>query len=411
MILAKVGAKVLPCFVTVLIVNKLKRIFSEVPIYALLLAALSSCGGDKGKREEPDPNEPVQTVFALGADISWASEMEADGVKYRTSDGKEADLFIVLKETGVNAIRLRVWVNPVGGRWSGKRDMVSLAKRAASAGMRLMVDFHYSDLFADPQRQIPSAAWAAFDLARMKTALADHTKDVLTALKTAGLSPEWVQVGNETRNGMLWPLGRLWDTKAGFDSGPTRSGIPGGWERYVSLNNAGYDAVKSIFPETKVLVHIDNAWDTSTGAGWFGQFKGRGGKMDMIGLSHYPQKAGKLTWKQANAQAVESIRTLSAKYGMEVMVVETGVLQSDLKLGAEVMVDFLGAVAKLDGCKGVFYWEPECYGGWKPAFYSFPEYGWSSYDMGAFTSGGRAGPVLGCFRSFPVCSAAESFAD
>lgn len=362
----------------------------------LLLGLASSCGGDKGKGgggEEPR----VPDRFVRGADISWASEMEHDGIKFRTADGQEADIFAVLAQTGIDAVRLRVWVDPVGGRWSGREDVVAMAKRVRAAGMRLMVDFHYSDLFADPQRQTPPAAWTSFGPDRMEAAVSDHTKEVLGALKAAGISPEWVQVGNETRNGMLWPLGQLWDTKTGL----TRSDIPGGWERYVSLSNAGYDAAKSIFPDTKVILHIDNAWDRATSAWWFGQFKEKGGRMDMIGLSHYPQATAS-TWRQANAQAVDNIKALAQTWKVEVMVVEIGMKQHDLAEAARVMQDFLSAVSGVEACAGVFYWEPECYGGWKPAFYSLPAFGWNAYDMGAFTSDGRAGPVLGCFRDMKI---------
>ena len=124
-------------------------------IATLLLTACNCSKPTPVTPDEPDPEvkpKPVPTpAFANGADISWVSEMEKDGRTFQLKNGTKADILDVLQETGVNAIRLRVWVNPTGG-WSGKDDVVKLATRAAKAGMALMVDFHYSDFFADPSR-------------------------------------------------------------------------------------------------------------------------------------------------------------------------------------------------------------------------------------------------------------------
>ena len=153
-------------------------------LLVILTSVIFSCGGHEPVKPGTDTIPPVPTPsFAKGADISWVSEMEKDGKEFRKKDGSKADIFDVLKETGVNAIRLRVWVNPYNG-WSGKDDMVRLATRAAKAGMALMVDFHYSDFFADPDRQMIPAAWKADknDLEKMAKHVADHTTEVLTAL-------------------------------------------------------------------------------------------------------------------------------------------------------------------------------------------------------------------------------------
>ena len=179
-----------------------------------LFAALFFWGCKENNTPEevvPEPESPAVIpvpAFAKGADISWVSEMEKDGRTFKKRDGKQADIFDVLKEVGVNAIRLRVWVDPTGG-WSGKDDVVRLAIRASKAGLPVMVDFHYSDFFADPSRQTVPKAWEAdnADVTKMAKHVSDHTSDVLKALYDAGVAPAWVQIGNETRNGMLWPLG------------------------------------------------------------------------------------------------------------------------------------------------------------------------------------------------------------
>ena len=138
--------------------------------------------------------------FAKGADVSWLTEMEQDGVKFYNQNGKAEECMWLLRDLGTNAIRLRVWVNPEGG-WCGKDDVIAKASRAQALGYRLMIDFHYSDTWADPGNQKVPAAWQGYTFEQMKQAVANHTKDVLSALKERGVTNvEWVQVGNETRH-------------------------------------------------------------------------------------------------------------------------------------------------------------------------------------------------------------------
>lgn len=347
------------------------------------------CGGSGGnQKDEPDAPSVDEVAFARGADVSWASEMEYDmthnpsrisGTAFKDSKGN-AGLYPVLKAAGINAIRLRVWVKPEDPNgWSGKDDVVRMAKRAAEAGMSVMIDFHYSDFFADPSRQKTPADWAGLDLKGLSAKVAEHTKDVLTALKSAGVTPLWVQVGNETRPGMLWETGRLYNDKGE---------IAGGWSNYATLSNAGYDAVKSVFPAAKVIVHIDNAYEDNT---WFfDKLKAAGGKFDMIGLSHYPMTNSGMTCKAMNSSAILNIKTLAAKYGCKVMVCEIGVRDtaSDLAVSTQCITEFMSSVKSLSVCAGVFYWEPQVDGKWKPSIYEKSDRNWGAYSMGAFTSDG-----------------------
>lgn len=331
-----------------------------------------------------------EVAFARGADVSWASEMEYDmehnparinGSAFKDSQGNTG-LYPVLKAAGVNAIRLRVWVKPENPNgWSGKDDVVNMAKRAAEAGMSVMIDFHYSDFFADPSRQNTPAEWAGLDLKGLSAKVAEHTKDVLTALKSAGVTPHWVQVGNETRQGMLWETGRLYNDKGE---------IAGGWSNYAALTTAGYDAVKSVFPNAQVIVHIDNAYQDNT---WFfDKLKANGGKFDMIGLSHYPMTNSQMTWKAMNSAAILNIKTLASKYGCKAMVCEVGVKASasEIATSTQCLTDFMNSVKSLSVCAGVFYWEPQVDGKWRPAIYEKQGRNWGAYDMGAFTSDGSA---------------------
>ena len=133
--------------------------------------------------------------------------MEAANFKFYNSSGTQQDLITILKNLGMNTVRLRVWVNPANG-WNNKTDVIAKALRARNAGMRILIDFHYSDSWADPGKQTKPAAWTG-DINYLKTAVSNHTAEVLNALKMAGVTPEWVQTGNETNDGLLWPEGKL----------------------------------------------------------------------------------------------------------------------------------------------------------------------------------------------------------
>ena len=368
---------------------------------AALLTALS-CHEKPTPEPEPDPTpdpQPEVTVpaFAKGADISWASEMEKSRT-FKKKDGTAADILDVLKETGVNAIRLRVWLDPYGG-WSGKDDVVKMAERSWKAGLPLMVDFHYSDFFADPSRQRPPSAWEAdkADVAKMADHVKAHTTDVLQALKDAGVTPAWVQIGNETRNGMLHPAGQLWN-----DSGD----ISGGRANFARLFNAGYDAAKAVFPDIIVMPHLNNAYDDN--AWWFEQVKAAGGRFDAIALSHYPQAESKFTWQQYNDKAVSQVKALIAEFQLPVYIAEVGVkTPAGETLAAQVLSDFMTQIQKIDKCAGVFYWEPEVDGSWKPAVYgnsdAIYQYTgkketWNAYGMGAFSKDGKVTSVMDAFK-------------
>jgi arabinogalactan endo-1,4-beta-galactosidase len=369
-------------------------------LFLLLTALVGACQQTPQPDPDPEPEVPSYDVktpaFARGADVSWLSEMEKDHKTFKKADGSAADLFDVLKECGVNAIRLRVWVDPPGG-WSGQNDMVNLAVRAAKAGLALMVDFHYSDFFADPSRQMVPSAWASDknDVEKLCARVSAHTTAVLQALKDAGVTPAWIQVGNETRNGMLWPAGQLWTSNGN---------IPDGRKHFATLYNAGYDAAKAVFPDALVMPHLNNAYEDN--AWWFRQVKAEGGKFDAIALSHYPQAESAYSATQYNQKALANIKSLISEFKIPVYVSEVGVkaAKSD---AASVLKSFMDEAKKLDGCKGVFYWEPEADGVWKPAVYgnaaeierlTGKRETWGPYDQGAFGTDGRALEIMNAFK-------------
>ena len=335
----------------------------------------------------------AQNTFVRGADISWCTEMEASGRTFQNAQGQEMELCALLKEIGMNAVRLRVWVNPQGygyGTWCDKADVLKKAERAHQQGLDVMIDFHYSDFFADPERQEMPKDWSGYTLDQVKTAIADHTKDILNALKAKGIEPKWVQVGNETNNGMIFDKGKIdWNK-----SGSAR------YTNYVALSNAGYDAIKEVFPDAYVIVHIANAYKAADYNGLFyKEFKEAGGKFDMIGLSHYPDWTDWDSDKSdaaSNKNAANSVKTLGDLFNVPVMIVETGFSSYDPAKGAEVMTDLFSLTKDLPQCAGIFYWEPETDGEWKPAYYD--TLGWNAYEMGAFTTDGKPTIILDAFK-------------
>lgn len=363
-----------------------------------LLHSCSSCSDGGNLTTNTDVDKSIDTTskdtepstvtsFAKGADISWVTEMEATGVTFYDADGKATDCFVLMKQLGINAVRLRVWVNPEKEycNYCNLPDVLAKARRANALGMDVMINFHYSDWFADPSRQNTPSAWEGKTFTEIKDAMATHTKEVLKAMKAENIIPCWVQIGNETRNGMIHPHGQLWDNNGDLENG---------WSNYVALSNAGYDAVKEILPETSVIVHIDNAWDNNDW--WFNRFFAMGGKTDIIGLSHYPQTTSK-DWKEMNDLALSHTAKWTNTYKKPVMICEVGVKsEADENLAATVLTDFMNRVKKLDKCLGIFYWEPQEHGWWKPTIYE--ELGWDAYNMGAFTMDGRPAAPMKAFE-------------
>lgn len=356
--------------------------FRKTIIFLYISAIFLACGKDPYDQSDKNPHsgnqneKPSATVkgdFAEGADISWVTEMEKDGVKFYDGNGKETECTALLKETGFNAIRLRVWVNPEEG-WCGKEDVLEKARRAQALGMRLMIDFHYSDSWADPSKQSPPAEWKDYGVSDMGTALGNHTSEVLKLLKDNNIDVEWVQIGNEVNSGMLWPLGKVQSNIA---------------DKFVRFANVGYDAVKAIYPEAKVIIHLSNGQDSGLYEWFFNLMKINNAKYDIIGMSLYPcwwENGGWCDWKPNVDKCLANIRSISSRYdGKPVMLCEIGMPVSEPQMSKEAIQYILDETRKIEACHGVFCWEPQTDGKWKPSGYS--ALGWSAYDKGAFSNG------------------------
>lgn len=320
----------------------------------------------------------AQNDFVKGADVGFLTGQEKHGVKFHDRDGKERECLELLKtDYQMKAIRMRVWVNPRGGM-NDKHELLAMAKRAKALDMDLMVDFHYSDSWADPAKQPIPEAWKNHNYKQMKKDLREHTIDVLSLLKANGIEPRWVQVGNETANGMLWPMGHI-------EQNP---------KQYAGFIRAGYDAVKKVFPQAIVIVHLDRGHLQSLYDYNLDIVKKYGGKFDMIGMSLYPywamQDHPELNPDGIITDCMANIRHCSEKYGCDVMIVETGFEVDEqhpekMDEGRRQLTRVIReARNETNGrCRGVFYWEPQCLPG--------------GYKLGAFNSNAAPTAIMEAF--------------
>ncbi|MBR1668209.1 MAG: glycosyl hydrolase 53 family protein [Bacteroidaceae bacterium] len=341
----------------------------------------------------------AQGDFVKGADVGMLAGQERKGQKFYDVKGNERECLDLLQDYQITAVRLRVWVNPKGGS-NGKEEVLQMAKRAKGKGMDVMIDFHYSDWWADPAKQPIPAAWLGHSYEQMKMDLANHTKEVLTLLKESGIQPRWVQVGNETTNGMLWSVkvGKNgWEEKDEHGNTTVTESmghIKTEPEHYAGFIRAGYDAVKEVFPDAIVIVHLDRGHKQDIYDWNLDIVLKYGGKFDMVGMSLYPYWAmdghPELNADQIITDCMANIRHVSKKYGCDVMIVETGyevnerhpeVMEEGRRQLARVIHE---ARTKTDGhCRGVFYWEPQCLPG--------------GYKLGAFNSQGAPTVIMDGF--------------
>lgn len=290
-------------------------------------------------------------TFWLGADVSGTSELERRGVQLYNATGQPRDNFSLMKELGMNAIRLRVWVNPKFDECS-PADVAQMAQRAHDLGLAIMIDFHYSDWWADPGKQFIPEQWKDFSFEQMCNAVAQHTAYTLKLIKERGIDVTWIQIGNETTNGFLWPMGNAHDNM----------------RQYAGLTEAGYQAAKNVYPDAICIVHIDCGSDINRYNYIFDGLKQYGAHWDMIGMSVYPYWDLKehLTESEDEtlSKVIANIKTLNKKYGTPLMIVETGYDVMCPNQGKLFMQRLISqAYSNTDGaCRGVFYWAPEAEG-------------------------------------------------
>ena len=360
-------------------------------LYGVLL--LAACN-EENTREE----------FWLGADLGWITEYESSGHRFYDNQGREMECTALMKELGLNAVRHRVWVDPSKhGNWCSKEDLLEKCIRARDLDMEILLDFHYSDWWADPAKQNIPPAWSGHDYRQMKQGRWNRTGEVLEYLKDNNITPKWIQVGNETRNGFLWSVEsneKGWpvlDSNGNTTITESMGHVVNNPEQYAGFFSTGYDACKSVFPESIVMVHLDNGFDKDLYDFNLGVLKDNGAKWDMIGMSLYPYWAldggFRTDEDQVITDCIENIKHVSEKFGCDVMIVETGypVDENDPermeRSRSQLARTIREAINNTDGhCKGVFYWEPEC----KP----------SQYKLGAFTEDGHPTIIMDAFKDW-----------
>ena len=317
----------------------------------------------------PTPTSPSSTNFIKGADVSNLLQIEDYGGRFY-HEGVQKDLLQILKDHGVNAIRIKVWNDPGNpccypanqadpAGYNNPAHVTQLAVQAKNMGFRIMIDFHYSDWWADPGKQYTPHEWEGQNINQLRSSLYNFTYNVLSTLKSNGVTPEWVQIGNEISAGMLWPTGST-----------------DNWNNLAALIKEGYSAAKAVDPSIKVVLHYDDGGNNSGTVWWFDNAQSRGVQWDVIGLSYYP------IWHGSLSDLDYNIDNVSARYGKDVVIVETaypwttknGDSQPNVytstgpvsypmsPAGQEQFLDDLvsriKAVPNGRG-KGFFYWEPE----------------------------------------------------
>ncbi len=311
--------------------------------------------------------------FARGADVGWLAQMEAAGYQFRDAAGKPEDCLKILRNYGLNTIRLRVFVNPSNDPRRGHcsaEEVAAMAVRAHEMGFRILLDFHYSDIWADPKHQKKPAAWAQHTAAELEQDVYEHTHAVLQTLAKRGVTPEWVQIGNEISNGLLWPEGS--------------TSNPAQLARFI---NAGTRAVRAINPQIKVIVHLDQGNDSAHFRWFFDRLEKYHGQYDVIGLSYYPYWL-KSDYPRTIDDLGRNLSDLATRYHKAVMVVEVGGEATQPDHTHDLLAAVLAKVRAVPGGQGlgVVYWEPEA------------AVSWSHYPLSCWGADGRPTRALDAFR-------------
>ncbi|MBP2630559.1 MAG: glycosyl hydrolase 53 domain protein [Firmicutes bacterium] len=329
-----------------------------------------------------NPIDGISPDFMKGADVSMIKEIELKGGKFY-DQGVEKDCLDILQEHGINWVRLRIWNNPivngveVGGGNTDETKALEIAARAKAKGMKVLIDFHYSDFWADPGKQNKPAAWANHNAKQLEKDVYTYTSKVMKDFAAKGIEPDMVQIGNELNNGMLWPEGK------------TTS--PEGYKNLANMIRQGLKAVRDNDPDksVKLMVHLANGGDNALYRSFFDSLiiENKVNDFDVIGLSYYPFWHGKME------QLENNMNDVSTRYNKDVVVVETamgftndgfdaqkncygpneehlGGYKSSVQGQATGIRNIMEAVSKVNNKRGlgVFYWEPD----WIPT----PGVGW-----------------------------------
>jgi arabinogalactan endo-1,4-beta-galactosidase len=316
-----------------------------------------------------------------GADVSSVQRAQELGQKYYNASGVAQDPLVILKNIGVNYIRLRIWNNPISG-YNNEAKILTYAKTVKANGLKLMIDFHYSDKWADPGQQTPPASWAGHNITQLQTDVYNYTYKVCTDLKAQGTTPDSVQIGNEINTGMMWPTGQV---------------VSSNFTNLSLLLKQGYNAIKACNAGTQVVIHTALA-NSMTDARWFYDgIKAKGVSWDITGLSYY------CYWHGSMSNMTNVVADMISRYGKPVIIAETAYPFTNSNAdstgnsvtgsapcsgyaatwaGQASNFNAVQTAAKNGGAIGVFYWEPTWVAtpgnGWDPANISGSGDGWDN---------------------------------
>lgn len=350
----------------------MKRNIVSKAIMGLALGLMVLAGTQnevKAERSNADYSD-----FIRGADVSMLKDIEDLGGEFY-DNGVKKDALEIMKNHGANYVRLRLWVDPYdsegnsyGGGSNDFNTTLYLAKRAQEKGMKVLIDFHLSDYWADPGTQSKPKAWENLSYDELKTTLYNYMKNTLNDFKNQGVVPDMVQVGNETSSGILWDEGKIGGDYTDFT-------------QLAELLNQAISGVRaSVGNQTKIVLHLDNGGNNSLYRWWFDGVTGCGFDLDfdIIGLTYYPMWHGTMDDLQYN------LNDISARYNKDVMIVETAYAftladgdglgssfsPQDEEIGGypasvqgqkDFMSDLESVILNVPGNRGLgfFYWEPE----------------------------------------------------
>ena len=327
--------------------------------------------------------------YAIGADLSFLKYAEDNGVQFRDS-GKVKPGLQIFKNHGYNWIRLRLFHTPSNAKWKLPNDLqytIDFAKQAHKLGYKFLLDFHYSDTWADPAKQFIPKDWENLLHEDLVKALFEYTRNCISAFREAGVLPDMVQIGNEITNGMLWPDGKL----------------PENWENFTELIQAGIQGVKEGSgnkPQPKIMIQIEKVGDLDRTKYFFDNLFERGIDCNVIAQSYYPW------WHGSLLDMRKVLHFMAREYNKDIMLVEVAYCwqateyknrSAPFPESPQGQRDFLEAVNEImlnipDGRgKGIFWWEP--------AVAPRPG-GGGLRNRGMFDDEGNALPVINVFDRF-----------
>lgn len=355
--------------------NRLAKVLLIVVIGLALLASFINVGTSSAQaaadsqagRGSPPPLPPA--VFIKGFDASYVSRVEAKGGVYKTAGGVTQDVFKILAANGVNYVRFRLWNDPAEG-YCNKADVLALALRARAAGLKILINFHYSDSWADPGKQTKPAAWSGLTFDQLAQAVHDYSYDVVNSLIAQGTPPDMVEVGNEIIHGMLWPDGFVARGDAAYDTSAA-------WSRLATLINSAMEGVRDTGSKARFMIHTASG-DESELLWFYDNLIASGVDFDYIGLSYY------YLWHGSLDTFSMFLSDIALRYKKPVIIAETAYpftlgwndwtnniigLESQLAPGfpateagqaawLQAVVAMTQAIPKNKGA-GVFYWGGE----------------------------------------------------